>query len=103
MTKSEKDTNAAAGDAKANNKKRSSAEEEEEEHPDSKTLKRAKPSVSKAAEELMCPILQDLPIDPVTAEDVSFFWFRRGCWRYGLALSRPCWKCLCPFPCCPSF
>ena len=33
--------------------------------------KKAKPSICKAAEELMCPILQGLPIDPVIAEDVS--------------------------------
>ena len=59
---------AIGDDAKANmNKKRSAADFEE----DSKTLKRAKPSICKAAEELMCPILQGLPIDPVTAEDVS--------------------------------
>jgi len=38
---------------------------------DSKVLKKAKPSICKAAEELVCPILQGLPIDPVTAEDVS--------------------------------
>ena len=52
------------GDGKAN-KKRSAAEE------DAKKFKKAKPSVCKAAEELVCPILQGLPIDPVTAEDVS--------------------------------
>ena len=66
-TKGRTGTTTAVGD-KSNNKKRSAAEEHEE---DSKTLKRAKPSVCKAAEELMCPILQGLPIDPVTAEDVS--------------------------------
>ena len=68
MAKSKIDAKiAAAGDCRAD-KKRSAAEEHEE---DSKTLKRAKPSVCKAAEELVCPILQGLPIDPVTAEDVS--------------------------------
>ena len=49
-------------------KKRSAAEEHEE---DAKKFKKAKPSVCKAAEELVCPILQGLPIDPVIAEDVS--------------------------------
>ena len=49
-------------------KKRSAAEEHEE---DAKQFKKAKPSVCKAAEELVCPILQGLPIDPVIAEDVS--------------------------------
>ena len=48
------------------NKKRSAKE-----HPDTKVLKKAKPSICKAAEELVCPILQGLPIDPVIAEDVS--------------------------------
>lgn len=65
-TKGHTGTTTAVGDK--SNKKRSAAEEHEE---DSKTLKRAKPSVCKAAEELVCPILQGLPIDPVTAEDVS--------------------------------
>ena len=68
MAKSKIDAKtAAAGNGRAD-KKRSAAEEHEE---DSKTLKRAKPSICKAAEELVCPILQGLPIDPVTAEDVS--------------------------------
>ena len=49
------------------NKKRSADDFEE----DSKILKKAKPSINKAAEELVCPILQGLPIDPVIAEDVS--------------------------------
>ena len=49
-------------------KKKRSADDFEE---DSKTLKKAKPSICKAAEELVCPILQGLPIDPVIAEDVS--------------------------------
>ena len=65
-TKGHTGTTTAVGDKSS--KKRSAAEEHEE---DSKTLKRAKPSVCKAAEELMCPILQGLPIDPVPAEDVS--------------------------------
>lgn len=63
-------TNTAVGDR--SNKKRSAAKEHEEGY---KTLKKAKPSINKAAEELMCPILQDLPIDPVTAEDVSLYIF----------------------------
>lgn len=57
-------TTAALGDK--NNKKRRSNEAE-----DAKKFKKARPSICKAAEELICPILQGLPIDPVTAEDVS--------------------------------
>jgi len=38
---------------------------------EAKKFKKARPSICKAAEELICPILQGLPIDPVTAEDVS--------------------------------
>ena len=53
------------------NKKRSADDFEE----DSKILKKAKPSINKAAEELVCPILQGLPIDPVIAEDVSAIFF----------------------------
>ena len=69
MSKSPTSVASTGDDAKANmNKKRSAAEEHEEGY---KTLKKAKPSICKAAEELMCPILQGLPIDPVIAEDVS--------------------------------
>ena len=65
MAKSNADAKtAAAGDGRAD-KKRSAAEE------DAKKFKKAKPSICKAAEELVCPILQGLPIDPVIAEDVS--------------------------------
>jgi len=39
--------------------------------PSFKVLKKAKPSICKAAEELVCPILQGLPVDPVTGPDVS--------------------------------
>jgi len=38
---------------------------------EAKKFKKAKPSICKAAEELICPILQGLPIDPVVAADVS--------------------------------
>jgi len=38
---------------------------------DSLVLKKARPSICKAAEELVCPILQGLPINPVMAADVS--------------------------------
>ena len=68
MAKSKSDGNNAVDGDKAN-KKRSAAEEHEEGY---KKFKKAKPSICKAAEELVCPILQGLPIDPVTAEDVSF-------------------------------
>ena len=62
---------AIGDDAKANmNKKRSAAKEHEEVI---QKFKKAKPSICKAAEELVCPILQGLPIDPVIAEDVSNF------------------------------
>lgn len=57
-------------------KKRSAAEEHKK---DAKKFKRAKPSVCKAAEELVCPILQGLPIDPVIAEDVSNLFARWLC------------------------
>jgi len=56
--------------------KKRSVDESSPENPDSKLLtyskkfKKAKPSICKAAEELVCPILQGLPIDPVMAEDV---------------------------------
>ena len=58
-------------------KKKRSAEEHEE---DAKKFKKAKPSVCKAAEELVCPILQGLPIDPVIAEDVSDLFAQFMCW-----------------------
>ena len=57
-----------AAKKKQSAKKKRSADDFEE---DSKILKKAKPSINKAAEELVCPILQGLPIDPVIAEDVS--------------------------------
>ena len=70
MAKSNKEAKtAAAGDDNAS-KKRLAAKEHKEGY---KKFKKAKPSIHKAAEELMCPILQDLPIDPVTAEDVSLW------------------------------
>ena len=61
-----------AAKKKQSAKKKRSADKFEE---DSKILKKAKPSVCKAAEELVCPILQGLPIDPVIAEDVSALFF----------------------------
>ena len=67
MAKSKSDKNTASSGGKAN-KKRSAADATSE---SDKILKKAKPSICKAAEELVCPILQDLPIDPVIAADVS--------------------------------
>ena len=66
MAKSKIDADCAA----SGDKKRLAAKEHKEGY---KKFKKAKPSIHKAAEELMCPILQDLPIDPVTAEDVSLW------------------------------
>lgn len=45
--------------------KRKKAEQVE----DAEALKRAKPSVSAAAQELVCPISFELPIDPVIADE----------------------------------
>ena len=61
-------TSKDAAKKKQSAKKKRSADDFEE---DSKILKKAKPSINKAAEELVCPILQGLPIDPVIAGDVS--------------------------------
>jgi len=66
-----KSSAAQKGKRPAKQKKRPANESSSSEHPDSKVLKKARPSISKAAEELVCPILHGLPIDPVTAEDVS--------------------------------
>ena len=65
-------TSKDAAKKKQSAKKKRSADDFEE---DSKILKKAKPSINKAAEELVCPILQGLPIDPVVAEDVSAIFF----------------------------
>ena len=35
-------------------------------------LKRAKPSICKAAQEFVCPFSLDLPVEPVMAGDVSY-------------------------------
>ena len=43
----------------------------EAEAEEAQKFKKAKPSICQAAEELICPILQGLPIDPVVAADVS--------------------------------
>ena len=60
---------AGAASKGAAKKKRTADEDNEEDF--AKKFKKAKPSINKAAEELVCPILQDLPIDPVIAADVS--------------------------------
>jgi len=66
---SEKKTKAGTAAASPQTKRaRADANEAEQE---AKKFKKAKPSICKAAEELVCPILQGLPIDPVVAEDVS--------------------------------
>ena len=68
---SEKKTKAgAAASSSPHQTKRARADANEAEQ-DAKKFKKARPSICKAAEELVCPILQGLPIDPVTAEDVS--------------------------------
>ena len=48
--------------------KRAAQEEEDAET----VLKRAKPSICKAAEEFVCPISFNLPVEPAVAGDVSY-------------------------------
>ena len=61
----------AAGARKRAQPTASTTEADANDAEEAKKFKKAKPSICKAAEELICPILQGLPIDPVTAEDVS--------------------------------
>ena len=49
-------------------KKRAAQKEEDAES----VLKRAKPSICKAAEEFVCPISFNLPVEPAVAGDVSY-------------------------------